>query len=418
MTITILLLILLGFMTLASAYCSGTETALFSLSSLKVKTYKTDADPRKRLIAQLLSQPRDLLVTVFMLNTLVNILLQNVASSFFGESAGWDLKVGVPLFLTLVLGEIVPKNIGIMNNEWISYHFAPSINFFHQALGSIRKWTIAITHPVSRTLFFFLNKEPSISKEELEHVLNTSEETGTLHKEEAELVWGYIKFQDATVKEIMAPKEDILHYDMAEPVSKLTHLFVDEECSRVPVCKNGLDTVVGIIHAKQFFLHGAAIKSGTELLPLISKPFFVPETTGAKTLLRQFDETGQVIALAVDEYGSISGLATREDIAELIIGDIADKRDQKALYTVAGTYEIIASGKLELEEFNHIFDANLESASNMVTIGGWLIEELGEIPKGGTTFRTDAFLFQILSADPNRIRRLYIRKLVDQEKEA
>jgi len=406
--IQILILIFLSF---ASGFFSGSETALFSLSPMKIKVYQTNPDPRKRLISELLRHPRDLLVTVFMLNTLVNILLQNTASHMFGAGAGWDLKVGVPLLLTLFLGEILPKNLCMFHNATISYHVVPYINFFHQLLGSVRKFTIAITNPISRLMFFFLKKEESISKEELEHVLVTSEKHGVLHPEEATLVWGYLKLQDTTVKEIMAPKEDILSYDISDPLTKLTHLFVDQECSRIPVCEGNLDNVIGFISAKQFFLHGHMLSRGKEIVKLLSKPFYVPETTKARLLMRQFDEANQVIAIVVDEYGTVSGLVTREDIAELVIGKITDRRDQKALYTPAGKNEIIASGKLELAEFNRLFDVDLTSPSNMVTIGGWLIEQIGEIPKGGATHEAHNFLFQVLSADPHRIRRIYVRKL-------
>ncbi len=405
------LICLLILLTFFSGYFSGSETALFSLSSHKLKTFQKSNDGRKQLIAQLLKHPKDLLVTVFMMNTLVNILLQNVASRMFGKESGWDLKVGVPLALTLFLGEIIPKNFCMEHNEKVAYNVIPSINFFHRSLGFVRKFTIAITQPISRVMFFYLKREDSISKEELEHVLTTSEKHGVLHPDEATLVWGYLKFQDTTVKEIMVPKEDILFYNTEEPISKLIHLFVSEECSRVPVCKNNFDQVVGIMHAKQFFLYRDELDSTVKIDTLVSKPFYVPETTLAKSLLKQFDETDQVIALVVDEYGSVSGLVTREDIAELVIGEITDKRDQKSLYTVSGKNEIIASGKLELSEFNRIFKTDLESKTNMVTISGWLIEEMGDIPKSGTQFSTDQFLFQVLAADPNRIRRLYIRQI-------
>lgn len=407
----VILTLILILLTFGSAYFSGSETALFSLSPMRIKTYRTDPNPRRRLIFALLQQPRDLLVTVFMLNTLVNILIQNISSRMFGVQAGWDLKVGVPLLITLFLGEIIPKTICMQNNVAISDHVIPSINFFHRLLASVRKVTVAVTHPISRLLFFYLEKEKSISKEELQHVLETSEKHGVLHTDEAVLVRGYLKLQEATVKEMMTPKEDILFYEINEPLTKLIHLLVDQECSRLPVCRESIDHVLGIIEGKQFFLYGDKFSAGKDVRKILKKPFYVPETTHVRVLMRQFNESDQVIALVVDEYGSISGLVTREDIAEIVIGEISDRRDQKPLYTVAGKREIIASGKLELAEFNRLFNVTLTSCSNMVTIGGWLIEQLGEIPKGGTTYESHHFLFQVLAADPNRIRRLYMRKL-------
>lgn len=405
---------ILLFLTFSSGFFSASETALFSLPSTKIKAYQTNPDPRKRLISKLVLKPRDLLVTVFMLNTFVNILLQNTVSHLSGPTAGLMLKVGVPFVIMLLFGEVIPKYIGLKNNVGLSHAVAPTINFLQNLLQPLRKIIINVTAPISHVLFFFLHKEKDISKEELKHVLKTSEEYGVLHPDEGELVWGYLNLQDATVKELMRPRADILYYDLEDPITKLTHLFVEQECSRVPVCENSLDKLLGIITAEQFFLHRHSLSTSQELIHFLDKPLYVPETTPAMTLLRRFDESKQEIAIVVDEYGSISGLITREDLVEVVVGEISDLRDTKDLYTRAGANEIITSGRLELSEFNELFDMNLESESNMVTIGGWLVEQLGDIPKTGTKVELHNLLFQVLAADPNRIRRLYIRKLMDK----
>lgn len=408
---TALLIATMVFLLFWSGYFSCAETALFSLSSPRIKGYQNDRDPRKRLMAKLLLQPRDLLVTIFMLNTLVNILLQNSAAKLFGDMASWSLTVGLPLILTLLFGEIIPKYIGLQNNVSISYYVVPTINFLQNILGPIRRATLSLTIPLSRLMFFYLKKEEEISKEELEHILKTSEAHGVFDKDEGELIAGYLHLQDALVKDFVRPREDILFYDIHDPFTKLIYLFIDQKCSRLPVCRDNLDNILGIITAKQFFLHRDTIAVPHDIIPILEKPFYVPESTQARLLLRRLNEKQQILALAVDEYGSLSGLITREDLIEVVIGDITDLRDQKQLYTRAGENEIITSGKLELEEFNEIFAVTFISPSNQITIGGWLMEKLDEIPKSGSKYEIDGFLFQILAATPRRIRRLYIRKL-------
>jgi len=408
---SLILVILLACLIAASAYCSASEIAFFSLSATKTKTYRLSEDPTKRLIYSLVSHPRELLVTIFILNTLINILAQNVASNMFGEAAGWGLKVGVPLVFILLFGEIIPKYISIQNNVAVADFVAPSINFFQRLLAPIRDFAISITAPVSRILFFFLHKQENISKEELRHVLKKSEEHGVLNPDEANLVWGYLNFQDATVRELMRPREDILYYDINDPLSKLTYLLVEQQCTRIPICQQNLDNLLGIITAKQFFVQRSKINTSKDLIPLLTKPFYVPENTLAPIILRHFDEKNEELAIAVDQYGSVTGLIAYEDLVEVVVGKISDLRDLKHLYTKAGENEIIASGKLELAEFNEIFHTEIESPNNMVTIGGWLTEMLGEIPKSGTKCETHGFLFQVLAADPNRIRRIYIRKI-------
>lgn len=245
-------------------------------------------------------------------------------------------------------------------------------------------------------------------------MLRKSEEAGILNHEERELVWGYVNLQDTTVREIMRPRQEILYYDIREPLTKLVHLFVDKQCTRIPVCEKDIENVLGIIDAKHYFLHRDAINDPEDLKQFLWRPYYIPETIPSQTLLKRLDESGQEIVLVVDEFGSISGLITYEDLVEVVVGKISDLRDQKEIFTRAGKNEIIASGKMELDEFNRLFDSDLKS-EGMVTLGGWLSEQLGEIPKSGTKFETPDFLFQVLAADPNRIRRIYVRKLNNRQ---
>lgn len=410
-------IISLIFLTYWSGFFSGSEIALFSLSTTKVRTYRASSDYRKSLIAELLSKPRDLLVTIFMMNTLVNILLQNVASNMFGSDSSWLLKVGFPLVVTLIFGEVIPKYVAMQKNVEISKRIAPTINFLTKILKPIREWTVNITTPISRILFFFLKKEENISKDELYHVLQSSRETGVLNEDEVDLIYGYINLQDSQIREHMRPREDVIFYNMDEPLTKLVHQFVEEECTRVPVCKKGLDSVLGVISAPDFFIYRPTLKEPKDIMPLLSKPFFLPESTPARTLLRRLEEKNEPLALIVDEHRSVTGVISVEDIVEEVVGEITDRRDQTLLYDRTHENTIIANAKLELDEIEEIFDIPLESKYNQVTIGGWLTEQLGGIPEVGTKFETDQFLFQVLAADSKRIKQVYIHKKSSKGKE-
>ncbi|MCE5317248.1 MAG: hemolysin family protein [Parachlamydia sp.] len=405
-------ILILALLTFCSGYFSASETALFSLSSMRIKAYRDDPNPLRRLIAQLVLQPRDLLVTVFMLNTLVNILIQNVSSNMAGPDGNLQYKILLPFFLTLLFGEVVPKYIGLQNNVALSDLVAPSIDFLQRMMQPVRRLVIAVTTPISRGMFFFLKKEESLSREELTHVLEASEALGVMTSDEAELVWGYLDLQEILVKELMRPRQDMLCYNIEEPLTKLQHLFVDRERSRIPVYEKDVDHMIGILSAKKYLLHQSQFSKPEDVRSFLSKPLFVPKNTPVRNLLRRFEEHSEEMAIAVDEYGAVTGLITREDIIEVVVGKVMEQHDQKSLYTRAGANEIIASGKLELAVFNELFDVELVSENNMATIGGWLIEQMGDIPKSGTKFTTDQFLFQVLAAEPRRVRRIYIRKLV------
>ncbi|MEX1013166.1 MAG: hemolysin family protein [Waddliaceae bacterium] len=410
MTHDFFLIALIILLTLGSGFFSGSETALFSLSPPTVQTYKGSQDPKKRLIAKLLSRPRGLLVTVFMLNVFVNILLQNVCSSLFGVESGWLFQVGVPLLITLVLGEIIPKNLGMQYNKKFAHATVTTIYWFHRVIAPIRNVTEWVTSPISKILFFYLKKEESISEYELSHVLKTSEKEGVLSSGEANLVRGYLSLQNNSIKEVMVPRDEIIYYEISEPLTKLTHLFSEQEVTRLPVCSGDIDNVLGILTAKSYFLRRDLIQKPEDIKKWLKKPYYVPETTQAQVLLRQLNENLEVFALVIDEYGQIEGLVTKEDLVEEVIGEITDRRDEKEWYTRSSHNEIIASGKLELSELNALFDLSLKSEAGMITVNGWLTEKMGEIPSPGTTYETDHAVFQILSSIPSRIQSVYIKK--------
>jgi len=408
---TLLLILLLIGLLSCSAFFSASETALFSLSPLTLKAYKSSSVPRLSQIADLMARPRDILVTILILNILANILVQNTVSTLFDPIPHWAFKVGVPLALTLLFGEVLPKSYAITNNAEVAYKAVPFVAFVTRAIGPARGPLTQATHWISRFLFFFFRKEKEISEGELRHVLKTSEATGVLLPQECRLMRGALDLQHSIVKERMRPREEVLFYSVDEPLEKLTHLLVDLETTRIPVCNENLDNLLGILSTRRFFFHQKQIFAPSDLLPILKKPYFAPESTPCWTLLQNMRERGESLAMVVDEYGSISGLISQEDLIETVVGEIADRRDTKSLYTRSTDDVIIASGKLELSEFREIFGIELRSNENIVTLGGWLIEQLGDIPAAGTKYANDQFLFYILAADPNRIRRVYVRRL-------
>lgn len=405
------LIFLLFFFLFCLALFSGAETALFSLSSMQIKAFKKDPDSRKRQIAFLLSSPRELLVTLIILIIVMSLAIQSVTSQLFHEKGSWLLNIGIPLAINLVLGEMIPKSLALPNNVKVAYRLASLLFWVQRLLYPIRKMLSLITSFVTPILFFFLKQEEDISIDELQHALKASKDQGILLPEEAELIRGYLHLQESTVKELMRPREEVILFELSDPLSRIIHLFVDQECTRIPLCDGGLDKMIGIISSRLFFLHRNSIHETKDLSPIAKKPYFVPETMRADVLLRQCYEKNETLAVVVDEYGSISGIISIEDLVEKVIGEIIDRRDQKASYTKAENGVIITSGKFELAEFEEVFDVSLESENNMVTIGGWLTERLGDIPKPGTKYQSDGFFFHVLASDQTRVRRVYIRQM-------
>lgn len=404
-------IILLVLFTVISAMFSASETALFSLSPLIVKSYKDDQKKRKRLVASLLKSPYELLVTILMINVLVNILIQNTTSHIFGNLSNWLLTVGVPLGITLIFGEIIPKTLAMQNNKAYANFISPVIAGARYILGPIRSVITIFASFLVRSLFFFMTKEKKITKEELRHALKQGKDQGILNSREATLMQGYIYLRHKAVKELKRPREEIIYYDLSQPLEDLEKLMVEQNVSRIPVTDGGLENIKGIISLRNYFLQKEKLSRPQDIIPFLIKTYYVPESMPAKNLLRYLDNKSKSMAIVVDEYGAISGLITQEDLIEEVVGEISDSRDSKMKYTQAGKNAIIASGKLELAEFEEIFGTFLSSPGNMVTINGWLIERIETLPKAGAKIEEEGFFFHILSADPNRIRRVYIRKL-------
>ena len=407
---SLLLVIVLFCLIGASAFFSASETALFSLSPLSLRTYRSSTDARKLLISRLMERPRDVLVTILIFNVLCNLLVQNTVSTIFDNFNNWLLKVGVPLGLTLLFGEVLPKTIALLHHAAIARRSAPVISFLLRLIAPLRSRLTAVAGWISRALFVFLREEDEVSTGELRHVVKTSSKSGVVSAQEAELIEGALDLKESIVKELMRPRDEVLYYDINEPISQLLDLFTRQQCTRVPVCDGQLEKLLGILSTRRFFFRQEEIRQSSDLLPILKKPYFVPESTRSWTLLRSLRDMGESMAIVVNEYGSISGLITQEDLVEAVVGQIEDRRE-KNLYTRSGSDVIIASGKLELSEFEDIFGVALHTEENVVTLGGWLIEQLGDIPPAGTKYATDDFLFYVLAADPNRIRRLYVRKI-------
>ena len=408
---TIVLVLLLILLLLCTAICSAAETALFSLSPLTIKSYKASNNPRLVLIARLMDHPRDILVTVMMLIILSSILVQNTVSSLFSGFGHWGFKIGLPLLLTLIFGEVLPKSYAMPNNGAVAYWVAPWIDRAARFFTPIRILMIRITTWFTRFFSLFFRKEKEISPDEFRHVLKSSEVTGVLLAQESNLISGLLDLHNSLCVERMRPRDEVLFYDIHEPLTSLIHLFVDLEITRIPVCDGNLDHLLGVLSTQAFFFHQENIKTPADLIPILKKPYYVPEKTIGSTLLVNLRERKEDLAIVVDEYGSISGLIAQEDLIEAVVGEIADRRDAMNLYTRSSEDVIIASGKLGLSTFRDIFGIPLKSSEHVVTLGGWLIEQLGDIPVTGSKYANDQFFFYILAADPNRIRRIYIRKL-------
>lgn len=404
-----LLLVTIVILVFCSAFCSSSEAALFSIPEVKLQAYAHSKNSTNRLLSKLLRRPQELLVTIFVLNTVVNILIQNAISGYIGAQGFWVEKILIPFVILLFLGEIFPKQLGLEKNLLISHLTARPLSFLHTIFSPLFKLIVLSANSLSKILFFYLRKGDEITPEEMQHVLKKSEELGVLHPDEAFLTAGFLELRDEQVQDVMRPKEEIIAYDISEPLSKLIYLFIERECTLIPVYEKSLDHVLGILSANIFFAYQNDISAPRQLIPFLKKPFFCPETTQAKVLLNQFEIKKEVFSLVIDEYGVITGLITKEDLMEVVIGAVTDLRDQ-IYFTRVNENTVIAKAQTDIEVIEELFGVQLENPEEAVSIGGWLIERHGDIPPAGWTYTYGKLFFKVLSADPNRITKVFIQR--------
>ena len=348
-----------------------------------------------------------------MLNTVVNILLQNVSSNLSEMSVGgWVMKLGVPLVLILVLGEFLPKYLGLIYSEPLATRVASSLSFLFRVFSPLLRLITVFAETMSRVIFFFLKPEPPLSASELAGVINACETKGVLSHDEASLIRHSLEFDAKEARELMTPRSAMPalklsqlnkknFFSMIRGLSKRAILIIDETPDRpVGACSNK-EALLFETEGREAGLASAA-----------RQIFFVPEAMPARKLLQEFSERRAVIACVTDEHGSISGYIEAEDLAKTLLG-YPQKRSSGLLSMFMDIGKgkkksIIIPGTTPLTLINDHFKTHLASEYHSATIGGWLEEMLDGIPQEGSSYATNELAFRVLSADDTMIKQLFI----------
>lgn len=410
-----LLILLLFFLLFCSAFFSASEVAFFSLSSLKIAYFKQSQEPKKRQVALLFDAPRDLLITILVLDVSVNIIIQNLVASLFFDFDSYLLTVGVPLFLVLLFGDFLPKAVAIRHNQRIAVAVAPLFHWLQRCIAPIRILLNWASSSFGHLFSFFLPKEKELSLQQLKEAIRGSKESALLDEEEVRWIDGYLDLHQFIVKELMRKRHEIIAFDLHAPLEELYQMMVEEQHSEIPVYEDEFDHLVGVITAEDLFVHRDEINSSVEVKQYVKKPFFVPEGMVAKHLIEEFQKRAERLAIVVNEHGSWSGLITLEDLTRFFLRSSHDKRKETTPQSMNEV--MVISGQTELQEVEEKLKVQLPSPSNCVTIGGWLTEQAGDLLQSGDRFTYDSLLFHVLSADEKKITRMYIRHLPNFEED-
>lgn len=319
----LLLIILL----ICSAFFSSTETALFSLSKIRVKRLQAESVKNARLAANLLDRPRRLIISILIGNTLVNILASSTASSLFirifGEK-GVGISIVMMTLLILTFGEIIPKVIAIRNSEKIALRVAPYINIFSALVAPIRG---ALYHLIVDIIAPVFTKmipahKPVLTADEVAKAVEIGRSEGVLNVREEEMIKRVFKFTDKVARDVMVQPQRIIAADIHAPLEAIRSIITKKKVSRMPIFEDHMSNIVGILYTKDLIVAGA--KGVFTLKEILRKPFYVDENIRLDELLRAFRAHGIHMALVRGAGGNFTGLVTLQDLLEEIIGEIRD----------------------------------------------------------------------------------------------
>jgi gliding motility-associated protein GldE len=423
---TIVLIVLLLFLLILSFIISGAEIAFFSLTYKDINLLKTKPQPNYRRIVELLNEPKKLLATFLIANSFINIgiiILSNILlDSLFNFNnyfhwVGFLIKVALVAFVLLMFSEILPKTTAANNNIRFAKDTGAIVDFFHIILGKLSNFLTKYSDLIEKKLSH--SAGAGISNEDWYHAIDITE-TGTTENEK-KILKGILKFGDITVKQIMKTRLDVHGIDYNTSFNDLLKQLSELHYSRLPVYKEDLDEVVGIIHTKDllpylnndlnFNWHG-----------LIRQPYFVHEQKMIEDLLREFQNKHIHFAVVVDEFGGTSGIVTLEDVLEEVIGDIKDEFDEDELgYKKLDENNYIFDGRTMINDVCKIMELPVNTFDSIKgesdSLAGLILELAGEIPPNGKKIVSGDFEFTVIDVEKTRINKIKITIKLRQSEE-
>lgn len=404
-----------------SAFFSGSETSYFSLLQSDLDFFQSSLLKKEQRVAKLMMQPRQLLITIIIGNTVVNITIASLAAILttqfcnkfnFNPEIGILINIVVVTLVLLITSEVMPKVIAVRNARAFSRAVSGVLMVIFYLFSPISLILTRFTRFVQYSVGFSAEKS-QLSEEELRTLVDVGVEHGTLEKDEKEMIHSIFEFGETTVKEIMVPRTDMVCIELNSTLTQIMELVKTKLLSRIPVYEDRIDNIIGILYVKDLLpLLDKRKKERLDLKKLARPPYFIPEQKKIDDLLRHFQKERIHMALVVDEYGGVAGLVTLEDVIEEIVGEIQDEHDKESpLYQKIDKNTFVVDGRMSLEEINDEFHLDLPTEEGVETIGGFLLNILGTLPKEKETTRYGKYQFVVEKIAKNRILKVRIEKI-------
>lgn len=408
--------VLILFLLVVSFFVSGAEVAFFSLTYKDVNTLKTKQDSSWKRIVNLLEEPKILLASLVIANTLINIAIIILSNFLIDQllpvQTNWwfftfTIKVVIVTVFVVLFGEVLPRVWATQNNFRFAYNSSFIVEIIHYLFRRISIWVVGLTDQVERSMG---KKTATYSLEELDHAIDISTNNDA-SIEEKNILKGIVNFGNTTVKQVMRTRLDVSGIDYTLSHEKLVKQVEELHYSRLPVYKSSLDDVVGMIQTKDLIPY--LNENDYNWHSLLRSPFFVHEQKLIVDLLKEFQGKRIHFAVVVDEFGGTSGIVTMEDILEEIIGDIKDEfDDEESVNKKLDDNIYIIEGRTMINDVCKMLGLTLDTFDKVRgdsdSLGGMLLELAGDFPKANETILCGDFEFTVLEVARNRIQKVKV----------
>lgn len=420
--------ILIGALVLLNAFFAASEIAILSVNRNRVHHLSSEGDKKAALLEKILEEPSKFLATIQVGITLAGFFASASAAVSISTTLAYTLTglnipfvskiayqisiIAVTIFLsyiTLVLGELVPKRLALHNSQAIAMVAVKPILFVSKVTSPFVKILTFSTNMFVRLFGVDTDDiEEKVTEEEIRMMIDVGQENGVLDVTEKEMINGIFEFDNTLAREVMTPRTNLFAIDIDTPMEEVISQVIEEQYSRIPVYEGDIDNIIGILHMKDLFAHirGEAVT----LREILRHAYFVPETKNIDILFRELQKKNNHMAVLIDEYGGVSGIVTIEDLMEEIFGDISDEYDEERedINKIdQNTYNV--NGLAAIDEVNERLNIKLPTQNND-TIAGFVIDLLGNIPGEDEhpEARYQNILFKVEKVDDRRVEKILI----------
>jgi putative hemolysin len=416
---------------LANGVFAMSETAFVSARKVRLQQWANEGNAKAAAALEFVNSPNRLLSTVQLGITLIGILAgafggATIAGALsekihaipwlapYSDALALALVVIVITYLSLVIGELVPKRIALNNPERIAMFMVRTMQVLSAISSPFIRLLSLSTEGILRLIGLRPSSEPPITEEEINVLIEEGTQIGTFEAAEQDMIERIFRLGDRRVSALMTHRPDIIWLDVNDPLLDITQTIRESIYSRFPVCDGSLDNVLGMLHVKDLLLQ-YMVGQPLDLKAALQTPLYVIDNTSTLKVLELFKQTGQQAALVIQEYGDIEGLITLNDILEAIVGDISSNDDldhPQAVQREDGSW--LLDGMLpidELKEILHVRALPEESSGDYETLAGFVLTELGRIPAPADHFEWDRFRFEVMDMDGRRIDKVLVQPL-------